>query len=447
MTAENGRDELAMKTRRNRFIERRRVMALGAALIMLNLALGTAVAATAASPDRPADPFEKGAARLLERTATERLPSETNSPLLAPLATAWQRLAPELLRCPTVRSNHTVNLAIHRVHPAQDRPVVVLIHGVLSDHLTWRYVAADLSTDYEIWLVDLPGCGASEAPAPSALEPDGYSPTAMGERVLQAMQQCLRATAPRQQVTLIGHSLGGTVAIRMISAPELQARYADVQRRLDRAVLLAPCDLAVNGVPPSFRTLLGLKGWMVTAGDVLGVLDGKVRKLTKASYHVPECATREQAGHFTHGLEDGRHREAAKAMLREFVRFDPKTHRPVWPSIDPLVAEYTNIRVPVLIVYGSWDETLSSAMGHQLKDEIPGAVLVKLPGRGHSLPSEDPLRCAKLIRRFQWGRTPDELAAGLGLELYPAAPAVRSESLLSKSAASGAAHTPPAASQ
>ena len=325
--------------------------------------------------------------------------------------------------------------------------MLVFIHGVVSDHLTWKYVAADLSTDFEIWLVDLPGCGDSDAPAPSALEPDGYSPTAMGERVLQVVRQCLRATGPRQQVTLVGHSLGGTVAIRMISAPELQAQYADVQRRIDRAVLLAPCDLAVNCVPPSFLTLLGLKGWRVTAGEVLGVLDGKVRGLTKASYHVPECATREQQRHFSHGLEDGRHREAAKAMLREFVRFDPKTLRPLWPCIDPLLADYRNIRVPVLIVHGAWDETLSSAMGHQLKDEIPGAVLVKVPARGHSLPTEDPLRCAKLIRRFQQGRTPDEMAAGLGVELYPAVTAVRSESLLSTTAASGPAHTTPGPSQ
>ncbi len=86
--------------------------------------------------------------------------------------------------------------------------MLVFIHGVLSDHLAWKYVAAELSTDYEIWLVDLPGCGASDAPRPAAIEPDGYSPTAMGERVLQAMRQCLRATDPRRQVTLVGHSLG-----------------------------------------------------------------------------------------------------------------------------------------------------------------------------------------------------------------------------------------------
>jgi fermentation-respiration switch protein FrsA (DUF1100 family) len=110
-------------------------------------------------------------------------------------------------------------------------------------------------------------------------------------------------------------------------------------------------------------------------------------------------------------------------MLREFVPFDPKTRRPVWSRIDALVTEYANIGVPVLIVHGVRDETLSSAMGHALKDQIPGAVLVKLPGCGHCLPTEAAVECAKLIHRFAQGRTPDELAAGLDARVF-AAPAV-----------------------
>ena len=394
--------------------------ALVSALAALGLALGTA----AAAPPRPTDPDEKGATRLMDRPAPERLPSETNSPVLAPLAAAWQRLSPELLRYPTVRSNHTVNLAVHVIRPAPGKPVLVFIHGVLSDYLTWEYVAATLAADYELWLVDLPGCGDSDIPKPSTLEPDGYSPTAMGERVWQALQQCfaVEAGAAPRPVTLVAHSLGGTVAIRMLGTPDLQVRYAAELRRIDRAVLFAPADLAINAVPPSFLTLLGLKGWMLSVGNGLGVLDGKVRELTKASYQVTECATIERQRHFAHILKDGRHRAAAQAMLRQFTPFDPKTLRPVWPGIEPLVAEYKNIRVPVLIVHGARDETLASAMGHQIKDQIPGAVLVKLPRRGHSLATEDPQRCANLIQRFQQGQTPGELAAGLeGGEVFPSA--------------------------
>jgi pimeloyl-ACP methyl ester carboxylesterase len=223
-------------------------------------------------------------------------------------------------------------------------------------------------------------------------------------------------------MTLIGHSLGGAVVIRMMSAPELRARYRLVIRQIDRMVLVSPCDFAVNGVPPSFRTLLGLKGWMVGLGECLGVVDAKMRDLTKSSYHVSECATLEEQRHYAHALTDSGHREAAKAMLRQFVPFDPKTMRPLWRQIDPLIADYQNINVPVLIMYGTWDETLSAAMGNKLKDEIAGTVLVKVPQRGHSLPTEDPAVCAKLIRSFQQGSTAGQLGAVAGVKVYAATP-------------------------
>ena len=226
----------------------------------------------------------------------------------------------------------------------------------------------------------------------------------------------------------MGHSLGSTVVIRMLSAPELQYCYGPEEQRVARAVVFAPCDQAVNAVPPSLLKLLRLKGGMVTLGNLLGLFDAKVRELTKRNFQVPEFATIERQERFAHALKDYSHREAAQAILRQFVPFDRKTRRPIWPEMDRLVADYENIRVPVLIVHGAWDETLSSAMGHQLKDEIPGAMLVELPGLGHSLPTEDPLRCAKLIQRFQQGRRPADLAVGLGLvKIFAALSAVRSE--------------------
>ena len=403
--------------------------ALVGVLAVLSLALGTASATPPAPPQRRASPFEKGATRLMDHPAPERLPSETNSPTLARLARTWASLSPEMTLCATKRSNHTVNIAIHRIHPAPDRPVLVFVHGLLSDHTTWEYVAAELARDYELWLVDLPGCGDSDAPKPSRLESDGYSPTAMGDRVWQALQQCLSATTPSRPISLVGHSLGGMVVLRMMSAPELRARYASLVQQVERVVLVAPCDFAVNAIPPQFGDLLGLKGWMVGLGQALGAVEPKVRTLTQVNYNVDGTGTIEQQRRFEHALVTGPHREAAKAMLLQAVPFGLKTRRPLWPQIASLVADYANISTPVLIVYGIWDETLSAAMGNKLKDEIPGAVLVKVPERGHSLPTEDPMVCAKLIQRFQQGRTPAELAAGFDMDVFPATSVLRSISL------------------
>ena len=407
-----------------------------AALAMLMLALGPAAAATTSTPQPHADPCEKGATGLVPRFEPIPLLDVTNNLVLRELADKYNRLDISLRRYETIRSNRVVNIAIH-IAGAPGKPVLVCIHGLLADYLMWEYVTAALADDYEIWLVDLPGCGESDAPKPSALEPDGYSPTAMGERVWQALRKCLAAEGgdPPRQITLVGHSLGGTVVTRMLGAPELQVRYAAEQRRIDRAVLFAPCNLAINAIPPSFLSLLGLKGGIVTLGKILGAFDAKVRALTRRNFQDPQYATNQRMARYIHALSDSGHREAAKAMLRQFVPFDPKTFRPIWREIDRLVADYKNISVPVLIVHATWDETLSCDMAHALKDHIPGAVLIEVPGCGHSLPTEDPLRCATLIQGFQQDRKPIELAAALGLPFYPANPVVEPSPLASASAA------------
>jgi pimeloyl-ACP methyl ester carboxylesterase len=379
----------------------------------------------AAAPRRASPAAEKGATRLMERAAPEQLPSELASLELGTRHTNWHRLSPELWRCPTVRSNHTVHIAIHRMNQNPGRPVLVLIHGVLSDYTTWEYVAGDLVSDFEVWLVDLPGCGDSDVPKPAAIESDGYSPTAMAERILQAIDQRLtnQPVDSARSIVLAGHSLGGTVCIRMLSAPDLRSRYAAVVRRVDHMVLFAPADLAINAVPPKFLPLLGLHGWMVDVARGLGIWDERVRGLTRGSYQRRECATVERQEHSAHILADAGRREGAKAMLRQFAPFDPKTMRPIWPEIDALVADYTNIDVPTLIVHGTWDETLSDAMGFKLKSQIKGACLVELPHSGHSLPTEQPVQCAQLIRQFV-GAGEVRVPAGSGWTVYPAATSV-----------------------
>jgi pimeloyl-ACP methyl ester carboxylesterase len=400
---------------------KRTAKAWAAALAVLMLAIGTTAAATTPTPQWHAVPCEKGAQWLMHRPEPDRLPDETNNPVLGVLAKNYEDLKIDLRHYPTSRSNRVVNIAFHIIE-APGKPVLAFIHGLLADYIMWEYVAAALVGGYEVWLVDLPGCGESDAPKPSALEPDDYSPTAMGERVWQALRKCLADKGDSRQITLVGHSLGGTVVTRMLGAPELRVRYAAELGRIDRAVLFAPCNVAINAIPPSFLTLLGLKGGIVTLGEILGAFDAKIRDLTRRNFQNPDYATIQRMKRYAHALSDGRHREAAKAMLREFAPYDPKTLRPIWRETDRLVADYRNISVPVLIVHGAWDETLSCDMGHALKDRIPGAMLIEVTGYGHSLPTEAPTRCATLIERFQQKQTLSELAAGIGTPFGPAAP-------------------------
>jgi pimeloyl-ACP methyl ester carboxylesterase len=328
------------------------------------------------------------------------LPSEMDIPLLAGLKTTYDRLPWRLTMVPTERDGKVVRVAVFRTGEDNPDSLVILVHGVMASHNTWRYVAADLARDHEVWLVDLPGCGASDKPSPSSLPADGYSPTALADRVLQALAACLRARKPDdfRNVLLVGHSLGGTVVLRAFDDPQLRARHADTLTQISSLALLAPSDVAINAEIPVFRSIVELKGWQVAIGRPLGLVGHATRQATRNGYHVPERATREVALELKLILIQGDTRHATQAMLSQAVPWRRTEHRPDWPGMQQLGGLYDNIDVPCLIVWGEWDETLPDAMGHKLRDEIPGAQLVELAGCGHALPTERPLEIAGLLR-------------------------------------------------
>jgi hypothetical protein len=94
-------------------------------------------------------------------------------------------------------SGKPVRIAIHQIDKPGTESLIVFVHGILADHSSWRYVAADLGRDHDLWLVDLPGCGDSDKPDPSQLGDGGYAPTAVAGRLLEALQSQLAARGAR----------------------------------------------------------------------------------------------------------------------------------------------------------------------------------------------------------------------------------------------------------
>jgi len=320
--------------------------------------------------------------------ATKGLPSEMDIPLLAELKITYDRLPWHVTMVPTDRDGRVLRVAVYETAETNSDSLVILVHGVMASHLTWRYVAANLARDHQVWMVDLPGCGASEKPSPSCLPSDGYGPTALADRLLQAIAARLAIREPDHRprsVVLVGHSLGGTVALRGFDEPGLRARHAETLKQINELVLLAPSDVAIHAEIPTFRSIVDLKGWKVEIGGLLGLVGRATRAATRDGYHVSDRATKEAALELQRILTCAETRHAAQAMLAGAVPWSAKEHRPDWPCIRQLVDLYDNVDVPCLIL---WDETLPASMGHKLKDEIPGASLVELPGCGHALAPE-----------------------------------------------------------
>lgn len=84
---------------------------------------------------------------------------------------------------------------------ASDRVPVVLLHGILDAHLTWKTVAGGLATDRRVLMPDLLGCGLSE-------RPDASYELGWHAQVIARWLETLGL----ESVDVVGHSFGGGVA-------------------------------------------------------------------------------------------------------------------------------------------------------------------------------------------------------------------------------------------
>ena len=262
-----------------------------------------------------------------------------------------------------------LNIAIEEVAPAgtpdRDQPVIVLIHGVLSNSQTWQYVAGKLGQDYRILLVDLPGCGRSDKPDSS--DPDAYTPRWLAEKVLLALRGYFATGNRPSRLVLVGHSLGGTIILRMLGNQELRDGFPDIVDLVDRTVLISAVDPV--GVPkpdPLFEQIATTSDFEIILGKLFGILWSRVAQATWDGSNDPRTMPREAAERLYDILGDGATRTAAQAMILRTVEFNDDGSKD-WLDSERLLEEYGRITTPSLIVWGERDANFSVSMGHLLR--------------------------------------------------------------------------------
>jgi pimeloyl-ACP methyl ester carboxylesterase len=111
---------------------------------------------------------------------------------------------------------------LHVAEDVGDGPVIVLVHGIASSSVTFRYLTPLLSDKYRVISVDLLGFGESVAPPGTRFTLEEHV------AALRATLETLKLKAP---FILVGHSLGSLIS----------ARYAaQYPQRIARLVLISP---------------------------------------------------------------------------------------------------------------------------------------------------------------------------------------------------------------
>jgi pimeloyl-ACP methyl ester carboxylesterase len=269
---------------------------------------------------------------------------------------------------------------IYRV--AGSGPPVVLIHGMLNSSSHWQSVALSLAHEHTVLAPDLIGHGDSAAPR------GDYSLGAHAASIRDLM-----AAIGIERATIVGHSLGGGVAMQF---------FYQFPQRVERLVLISSGGLG-HEVSPMLRTaaLPGVSGVLSAIRPrLLGALwdaGGRLRERdVRAGVYLQAIARALRP------LENADARAAFLHTLRAVI----DVHGQRVSATDRL---YLLESIPTMIVWGERDHTIPIEHGRLAHRAIPDSVFRTLPGAAHFPHLEDPDGLSELLREFLQSTEPGRI--------------------------------------
>jgi pimeloyl-ACP methyl ester carboxylesterase len=258
-------------------------------------------------------------------------------------------------------------------------PPLLLLHGVGNSAQTWAGVLDRLAASHTVIAPDLLGHGSSDKPR-GDYSIAGY---ANGMRDLLSVLDV-------EQVTVVGHSLGGGIALQFAyQFPELVQRLVLVGSGGLGPDLSAGLRLAtLPGAEAVLTALAAVSGGLRTG---LRVVEGAGAALgwTRMS-DVAEAADAILA------LRDV---EARRAFLRT-LRGVVDSHGQAVTALDRL---YLANSVPMLVVWGSRDPIVPAAHAETVRSLVPTAQVEVFEGAGHWPHLDDPDRFCAVLLEFLAG--------------------------------------------
>ena len=246
-------------------------------------------------------------------------------------------------------------------------PPVVLLHANYASLFMWEPWAAALKDRYRVIRVDLPAHGLT-GPDPS------------GVYTLQRIQGLFEKFVDErglQRFTIIGASIGGTVAMRYA---------ADHPERIERLGLISPGSLEKRVRGRTTPTAVP------RVADVITLVTPKsfTRFMLTNDYGDPARVSEAVVDEWwSMWMREG-NRAAMLGLLRQYVS----------GGVEDRIRA---VRAPVLLIWGERNKRVPVALAYETRDLLMNSPQVKLevlPGIGHMLVQEAPQESARLVRAW-----------------------------------------------
>ncbi|MGL5445009.1 MAG: alpha/beta fold hydrolase [[Mycobacterium] stephanolepidis] len=263
-------------------------------------------------------------------------------------------------------------------------PALLLIHGIGDNSATWDSVHAQLAEHFTVIAPDLLGHGQSDKPRAD------YSVAAYANGMRD-----LLAVLDIEKVTVVGHSLGGGVAMQFTyQFPHL----------VERLILVAP-----GGVTKDVNIVLRCASLPVI-GDAIGLLRLPLAMPMIRLTGALAGATLGRAGmgrdipdvlRVLADLPEPRASAAFTRTLRAVVDWRGQV-------VTMLDRCYLTESVPVQLIWGSDDLVIPVSHGHFAHAAMPGSTLEIFEHSGHFPFHDDPDRFISIVRQFIASTEPAE---------------------------------------
>ena len=291
-------------------------------------------------------------------------------------------------------------------------PALLLLHGLGCDHTTWQPVIQALSRRYTVIAPDLLGHGLSAKPR-ADYSVGGYA---------NGMRDLLTVLGI-DKVTVVGHSLGGGVA--------MQFAY-QFPERTERMILVAPGGLGPE-VTPAIRAVT-LPGFHTAMGVV--TLPG-LRQMTTASLRALAAS----------GLSCARDLDEVATIVGQFK--DPKARTAIRHVVSAVVdwrgqivtmadRAYLTAAMPMCVIWGTEDSVIPVRHAGNAAEMAPDCHVEVIANAGHFPHKDHPQRFVKLVNDFirttqpatyHRGRWRSLLKAGKQTPLPPALRSLQAEDI------------------
>ena len=251
--------------------------------------------------------------------------------------------------------------------------VLLLIHGMAGSSESWGPIFSRLAKNYRVVAPDLLGHGLSAKPRTD------YSLGAFAAGLRDLLDELGISTA-----TVVGHSLGGGVAMQFIyQHPEYCQRLILISSGgLGPDVGLVLRLLSVPGAELVLPLIAPAP--LLTIGNTVG------SRLAAAGVHSPRGAEIWKA---YSSFSDRQTRQAFLRTLRSVIDYRGQ-------AVSALNRLHVRSEVPTLLIWGEQDKIIPAEHGYEAQAARLGSHLVVLPGVGHFPQVEAPALVVDAIDDF-----------------------------------------------